>query len=185
MRTALIVGHPDLATSRVSRALTDAARSLPLVDVRVLSDLYPDAGPDVAQEQSALTSADHVVLLYPTYWYAPPAPLKRWMDEVFVRGWAYGTGRPGALAGKSLTVVTSTGGDIRGYHPGELHSFAYDDVLAPMKATAHRLGMIWRPPLVIHGVRELSDEELAEFCALFTERLAAARGAEAWQRSVA
>nr|WP_240977878.1 NAD(P)H-dependent oxidoreductase [Planctomonas sp. JC2975] len=181
----MIVGHPDLATSRVNSALTEAARSLPSVDIRVLSDLYPGGGPDVAEEQSALAAADHLVLLYPTYWYAPPAQLKRWLDEVLVRGWAYGTGRPGALAGKSLTVVTSTGGDEPGYQPGELHSFAYDVILAPMKATAHRLGMRWQPPLVVHGVRDLSDDDLDELGRAFQELLSEERQPEASDRSVA
>lgn len=185
MSTTVIVGHPDLSTSRASSALTEAARSLPFVDVRVLSELYPEGGPDVAEEQSALALADHVVLLYPTYWYAAPAPLKRWLDEVMLRGWAYGTGRPGALAGKRLTVVTTTGGDVHGYRPGELHSFAYDDILAPIKATAHRLGMVWQPPLVIHGVRDLSDEDLAEFGRSFQELLAQRHDADAWEESVA
>jgi len=125
--TAVIVGHPDLTASRVNAALTSAAREASLVDVRVLTALYPDGAIDVRAEQAALETADHVVLLYPTYWYSPPAPLKRWLDEVMERGWAYGTGRPGALAGKTLRIVTTTGGEGAAYAPGELHSFEYDD----------------------------------------------------------
>lgn len=185
MSIAVIVGHPDLTRSRVNAALTEVSRSMPSVDVRVLSTLYPDGAPDVPVEQSALEAVDDIVLLYPTYWYAAPAQLKRWLDEVLARGWAYGTGRPGALARKSLRVVTSTGGTDEAYSPGELHSFAYDDILAPLKATAHRLGMIWQPPLVIHGVRDLSDDQLTELCTAFAELLLEECGAEPWQRSVA
>jgi putative NADPH-quinone reductase len=169
--TAVIVGHPDLTASRVNAALTSAAREASLVDVRVLTVLYPDGAIDVRAEQAALEAADHVVLLYPTYWYSPPAPLKRWLDEVMARGWAYGTGRPGALAGKTLRIVTTTGGEGAAYAPGELHSFEYDDILAPMKATSHRLGMTWRAPLVVHGVRGLDDEALQELSARFTALL--------------
>jgi putative NADPH-quinone reductase len=169
--TAVIVGHPDLTASRVNAALTSAAREASLVDVRVLTALYPDGAIDVRAEQAALETADHVVLLYPTYWYSPPAPLKRWLDEVMERGWAYGTGRPGALAGKTLRIVTTTGGEGAAYAPGELHSFEYDDILAPMKATSHRLGMTWRAPLVVHGVRGLDDEALEKLSARFTALL--------------
>lgn len=171
MSTALIVGHPDLTASRANAALTRAACSSPFVDVRVLSHLYPHGAIDVAAEQAALESADDIVLLYPTYWYSPPAQLKRWLDDVLVRGWAYGTGRPGALAGKTLRVVTTTGGDEAGYGQGGLHSFAYDAILAPMKATSHRLGMSWREPLVVHGVRDLDDAALEAAGARFASML--------------
>ncbi|ANF32630.1 hypothetical protein A0130_13995 [Leifsonia xyli] len=173
MSIALIVGHPDLTVSRVSAALVEEAQRVPGVDIRILTELYPDGGPDVAAEQSALTAADDIVLLYPTYWYSTPAPLKRWLDEVLVRGWAYGTGGAGALAGKTLRVVTTTGGAEAAYRTGELHSFEYDAILAPLKATAHRLGMHWRPPLVVHGVRDLDDEELRELAGAFGELLGA------------
>ena len=171
MSTALIVGHPDLAASRINAALVEAIRAVPSVDVRVLTDLYPDDRPDVRAEQSALERADEVVLLYPTYWYSTPALLKRWLDEVLVRGWAYGTGKPGALAGKTLRVVTTTGGTVEGYREDELHSFEYDAILAPLKATAHRLGMIWREPLVIHGARDIDDSQLDELAGTFSELL--------------
>jgi putative NADPH-quinone reductase len=160
--TTLIVGHPDLSTSRVNAALAAAALETPSVEVRILADLYPSGRLDVLAEQATLSAADEIVLLYPTYWYSTPAPLKRWLDEVLLRGWAYGTGSPGALAGKFLRVVTTTGGAALGYREGELHSYEYEAILAPLKATAHRLGMLWRAPLVIHGVRELDESALDE-----------------------
>ncbi|WP_279239329.1 NAD(P)H-dependent oxidoreductase [Humibacter sp. RRB41] len=165
----MIVGHPDIAHSRVSAALTRRVLSEPSVDVRILDALYSDGRIDVPAEQAALTSADDIVLLYPTHWYSTPALLKRWMDEVLQRGWAYGTGGSGALAGKSLRVATTTGGSKEAYRPGELHSFEYDAILAPMKATAHRLGMRWNEPFLIQGVREIDDRELADLASAFVE----------------
>ena len=167
MSTALIVGHPDLTASRVNAALTAAAIGLPAVDIRILATLSVNGAFDVEAEQAALSLADDIVLLYPTYWYSTPAPLKRWLDEVLLRGWAYGTGEPGALEGKSLRIVTTTGGTAAGYGVGELHSFEYDVILAPLKATAHRLGMRWLDPLVIHGVRDLDDPALKSLTTRF------------------
>ena len=172
MTSTLIVGHPDLSASRVNAALTAAALEAADVDVRILADLYPDGRLDVLAEQAALSAADQIVLLYPTYWYSTPAPLKPWLDEVLVRGWAYGTGEPGALAGKTLRVVTTTGGTALGYREGELHSFEYDAILAPLKATARRLGMLWGAPLVIHGVREIDDNALVDAGRHFRDVLA-------------
>ncbi|UFS58623.1 NAD(P)H-dependent oxidoreductase [Subtercola endophyticus] len=167
MSTALIVGHPDLSTSHLNAALVAAARVVPDVDVRILSELRTDGTFDIRAEQQALSAATDVVLLYPTYWYSPPAVLKAWMDDVLARGWAYGTGGAGALTGKTLRVVTTTGGAEAGYHPGQLHSFEYEAILAPLKATAHRLGMTWATPLVIHGARDVSDEQLVDVTAAF------------------
>ncbi|GGF31598.1 NAD(P)H-dependent oxidoreductase [Subtercola lobariae] len=160
MSTLVIVGHPDLTTSRMSAALCAAARSVPGTSIRVLSDVSTDGRFDVHAEQQALTEASDIVLLYPTYWYSTPGQLKRWMDEVFTRGWAYGTGGAGALVGKTLRIVTTTGGAEDAYQPGRLHSFEYDAILAPLKATAHRLGMLWAEPLVIHAARDVTDEQL-------------------------
>jgi putative NADPH-quinone reductase len=177
MTTALIVGHPDLESSRLSAALVRSARGLPDVDVRILRDLPLTSPTLIAAEQRALAEADHVVLLYPTFWYSTPGVLKTWMDVVFSRGWAYGTGGSGALAGKTLTVVTTTGGGEAAYRPGELHSFEYDAILAPLKATAHRLGMRWGEPLVVHGARDVDEALLVELTGRFDDLLTAPRGA--------
>jgi putative NADPH-quinone reductase len=171
MTTALIVGHPDLDSSRLSAALVRSALGLPGVDVRVLQDVALGRRFDVDAEQQALAGADHVVLLYPTYWYSAPGLLKSWMDQVFTRGWAYGTGAPGALAGKTLSVVTTTGGAETAYQPGQLHSFEYDQILAPLKATAHRVGMRWGQPIVVHGARDVDEVRLSALNEEFRELL--------------
>ena len=88
--------------------------------------------------------------------------LKRWLDEVLVSGWAYGPGAPGVLAGKTLRVVTTTGGVADAYHSDGFHGWEFDTVLAPLKATARRLGMAWLEPMIIHGVRDLTDHALAD-----------------------
>ncbi|MBT2535486.1 NAD(P)H-dependent oxidoreductase [Arthrobacter sp. ISL-69] len=176
MTTALIVGHPDLRGSRINAALVEEAASIENIDIRVLSDFYAETNIDIQAEQNALEKADHIVLQYPTFWYSTPAILKHWLDGVLARGWAYGTGTPGALAGKTLRIVTSTGGASDGYGPRGLHGWEYEAILVPLKATARRLGMRWLEPLVIHGVREVDEFGLLQlrrqFRDLITESLA-------------
>jgi putative NADPH-quinone reductase len=175
MKTLLIVGHPDLRTSRINAALVEESRSIGDVHTRVLSDLYRADSIDVQAEQDAIAGAAHIVLQYPTFWYAMPSILKRWLDEVLTRGWAYGTGAPGALAGKTLRIVTTTGGAFEGYGPDRLHGWEYEAMLVPLKATARRLGMDWQEPLVIHGVRELDDAGIRRIRSSFHELLTEAR----------
>jgi NAD(P)H dehydrogenase (quinone) len=44
---------------------------------------------DVRKEQRRINRADHLILVYPVYWWAMPALLKGWIDRVFVAGWAF------------------------------------------------------------------------------------------------
>lgn len=159
--TLVVLAHPDLAHSRVNAVLAAAARSVPEVQVHDLVALYPDSRIDVPFEQAAITAADQIVLQYPTHWYSVPGVLKQWLDDVLVRGWAYGTGAPGALAGKTLRVVTSTGGTAEAYARDGFHGWPFDEVLIPVQATAKRLGMQWAEPIVVHGARDRTDAELA------------------------
>ena len=109
-QTLVLVAHPDLATSRVNTALADVARDVDGVTVHDLAAARTADGRfDVAAEQRLLREHDRVVLQFPWYWYSVPGVLKDWMDQVLLYGFAYGSGGD-ALHGKSLRVVTSTGG---------------------------------------------------------------------------
>ncbi|GAY16023.1 hypothetical protein MSZK_27490 [Mycobacterium sp. shizuoka-1] len=153
--------NPRGPASRANAALLGAVAARAGIEIRDLTTLYPDGVVDVDVEQDALERADHIVLQYPTYWYSMPGAMKAWLDQVMTPGWAYGPGSAGVLAGKTLRVTTTTGGTAEGYQPGGLHGFAYADLLTPLRATARRLGMEFVEPFVLHGVRDLSDDDLA------------------------
>jgi putative NADPH-quinone reductase len=161
-RTVVIYANPRGPASRANAALLRAVAAQPDTEIRDIGALYPDGVIDVVAEQAALERADHVVLQYPTYWYSTPGAMKNWLDQVMTPGWAYGPGTPGVLAGKTLRIATTTGGTTDGYHAGQLHGFEYAELLTPLRATARRLGMEFAEPFVLHGVRDLSDAELAD-----------------------
>ncbi|MHC8366507.1 NAD(P)H-dependent oxidoreductase [Pseudomonas sp. ZT5P21] len=52
---------------------------------------HQEASPpaDVFAEQARIDRADHLVLVYPVYWWSMPALLKGWIDRVFSNGWAF------------------------------------------------------------------------------------------------
>nr|WP_260506727.1 NAD(P)H-dependent oxidoreductase [Brevibacillus brevis] len=52
---------------------------------------YPDWNIDVPREQQLLEAYDHVIFQFPLYWYSYPPLLKKWFDDVFAYGWAYGS----------------------------------------------------------------------------------------------
>ena len=111
--------------------------------------------PDLRAAQAAIERADHLVWVFPTYWAAPPAVVRGFVDRVFLPGWAFrfeGHALPtGLLAGRGSRVVTTMDSPGWWYRLGlrrTLHaSFARGTLafcgLAPVDVTT------------IHRVREL------------------------------
>ena len=167
----VIHAHPYLSQSRANRALADAVRTLPEVELRPLYDLYPDFDIDFDAEQQALARARLVVWMHPVYWYSVPALLKHWFDKVLAYGWAYGEGGT-ALAGKHCLWVPTIGGDEDAYAPAGLHARPFATFVPPIEQTARYCGMQWEPPYIVYGANSIDDEGLAEHAAALMERLA-------------
>jgi len=170
-RVYVIAAHPQWRDSRVNRQLMQAARSLPDVDVNDLYGTYPDYAIDVEAEQERLARADLLVLLHPIQWYSMPPLQKLWLDEVLAWGWAYGPGGD-ALRGKDCWLVATTGGPEASYHPQSYNRYFFDAFLPPYEQTAALCGMRFLPPLLFHGARSATHEELVAHVAVFKDRLA-------------
>ena len=168
----VLCAHPHLETSRVNRALLQAASMLKPrdVEVRDLYALYPDYLIDVAAEQARLAQARLVVWQHPIQWYAMPALMKLWIDEVLAFGWAYGPGGE-ALRGKDLWLVASTGGPETSYHPAAYNRYFFDAFLPPYEQTAALCGMRFTPPLVLHGAHRADAAAIEAHARLYTSRL--------------
>lgn len=169
--TLVLLAHPDPAGSRVNSALTDAIRDLEGVHIRDLAAVRRADGFDAAEEQPLLVEHDTVVFQFPWYWYSVPGILKEWMDQVLLYGFAYGAGGT-KLHGKTLQVVTTTGGPNESYRASGYNRFTMSDLLRPLDATAHLCGMALAEPFVVHGVRHLDEAALAEYGARYRDLLA-------------
>ncbi|WP_340621191.1 NAD(P)H-dependent oxidoreductase [Xenorhabdus siamensis] len=68
--------------------------------------------PDIAKSQAIVKKSDHLIFIYPIWWFSQPAILKGWIDRVFSNGFAYhedeNTFIP-YLTGKSATVYITLG----------------------------------------------------------------------------
>ena len=154
----LIYAHPYPHRSRANRALLDAVRDLPGVEVRSLYDLYPDFAIDVEAEQDALSRAEIVVWQHPLYWYSVPALLKHWFEKVLAHGWAYGEGGralpASAACGSSRPAATRPA-----YTPAGMHGHPFESFVPPIAQTARFCGMSWLdPPIVLHGAHRIDDD---------------------------
>lgn len=64
--------------------------------------------PETAHYRDLISKADHLIFIYPVWWYGLPAILKGFFDRVFVSGFAYvyeGLVPKGLLTGKSAWVI--------------------------------------------------------------------------------
>lgn len=172
MSSILIVhAHPYPDRSRANRALIEAARREPSVEVRSLYDLYPGFDVDVAREQEALARSPVIVWQHPMYWYSVPGLLKHWFDKVLARGWAYGEGGT-ALTGKRCLWVTTTGGTEDAFGPEGMHAHPLSAFVPPIEQTARFCGMRWEEPIVLHGAHRVEKVVLDAHAARYRARLA-------------
>lgn len=163
-RILVISAHQDLNQSTSNRLILNTLEEKlgSQVSVRRLTELYPDFNIDVAAEQQALVEADVVVFQFPLFWYNVPAILKKWLDDVWTYGFAYGEGG-NKLQGKKLLVSLTTGGVAEVYTDAVMGNI--EDLVKPLKSSATYAGFEWAgveatfAQLYIPGVH--SDADLA------------------------
>ena len=128
MKHLIVYAHP-LRDSFNGAILARTVEALCLEGECEVVDLYeqgfdPVRGPhehrggdtpsDVSVEQRRVLWADHLVFIFPVWWYDRPAILKGWCDRVLRYGFAYrfdaDSGGPvGMLRGKIASVVVTSG----------------------------------------------------------------------------
>jgi NAD(P)H dehydrogenase (quinone) len=141
VNTLIVIAHPDheSLTAGLARRLQQA---LPPDSVEV-ADLAAegfdprfgtadreayrgrgDTPADVVREQGRIDRAEHLVLVFPVYWWSMPALMKGWIDRVFVNGWAFEIDPEGGtrrLLGLLTVHLLAVAGDSAGTY--ERHGY--------------------------------------------------------------
>lgn len=151
MKTLIITAHPDLEKSRVNNRWNQELAAYPdRIQIHELYKEYPAWSIDVAKEQKLLETHDHIIFQFPLYWYSYPPLLKKWLDDVFTHGWAYGS-QGHSLEGKRFGLALSIGDKKKNYtHAGAI-GFTVDELLAPFKASATHVGAVMLPYFAFFG----------------------------------
>ncbi|GLX85141.1 hypothetical protein tloyanaT_13930 [Thalassotalea loyana] len=153
MNNVLVIsGHPNLSESNTNQVILNTLETeLAGVEIRALDSLYPDYNIDIEAEQTALLNADIVVLQFPFYWYSVPALLKKWIDDVFSYGFAYGS-EGNKLQNKDFILSLTIGGPEEAYSPLGYNHFPIAQLLQPLEQTAYLAGMKFHKPVYSHGM---------------------------------
>lgn len=134
MKNVLVVlAHSNYSNSLSNKTIIDKISGKAGITVRNLDDVSENFVFDVEAEQAALAAADVVVLQFPFHWYSVPAIMKKWLDDVFTFGFAYGPGGD-KLAGKKLLLSLTTGGPKEAYI--ESTGVTIEKLTAPLQQSA-------------------------------------------------
>ncbi|MGW5090227.1 NAD(P)H oxidoreductase [Streptomyces coelicoflavus] len=77
--------------------------------------------PEVHAHMDRVVAADDILVVFPVWWFAPPAVVKGWIDRVWNYGFAYGRSRP-RLARKRMLWLGLAGGPDADYAKAGLDS---------------------------------------------------------------
>ena len=128
-KVVILLAHPNMKGSQANKALIDAVGDIEGVAVFNLYELSPDIAFNVDEWSKIISDASAMIYQFPFYWMSAPSLLKKWQDEVFTF-----LSKTPAVAGKPLTVVTTTGSEFDAYRSGGRNGFTTDELLRLIRA---------------------------------------------------
>ncbi|MDP4097268.1 NAD(P)H-dependent oxidoreductase [Paenibacillus sp. P96] len=168
MKTMVIVAHPGLEASRVNRTFMLEIQNHANIDVRDLYSIYPDWNIDVEKEQQLLLLYDRIIFQFPFCWYSCPPLLKKWFDDVFTYGWAFGP-EGNHLKGKEFMLATTTGGPEHGYQAGGDNCFTISEFFRPIQRTVTKCNGTYLPAFVTYNTTHGTDAYFAQEAKRYAE----------------
>lgn len=162
----VISGHPKLEDSHANKLILNRLENADLdVRVRYLDQLYKDGTAlNITEEQDHMRAADIIVFQFPFYWYAAPAIIKQWMEDIYTFGFAFGPDGS-ELQGKKFLASATVGSAEGKYAPSDIkdNCMSIEIFLKPLTALAQFSGMTPLDPLYsfqmsyIAGVHENTE----------------------------
>ena len=159
MQKLVIVTHPDIENSQVNKTWVQALEEHPdQFNVHQLYSKYPDLDIDILAEQALLSQYEEIVFQFPIHWFSTPFALKKYIDEVFTYGWAFGPGGE-MLKGKKIGFAVSTGGTKESYESSS--GISVSNLLNDFQLSFQYCGCTITQLHILYGVMgEVSAEDL-------------------------
>jgi putative NADPH-quinone reductase len=153
MKTLIVVIHPDLKNSVVNKRWMEELNKYPdLYKVHSLYDAYPDGELDVKAEQALVEQYDTIVFQFPFYWFNCPYLFKKWLDEVLLHGWAYGSKSGYKVAGKKIALAMSVGVDEKEYSADGKYKYTVEELTRPFALSFEYIKAEYRPFFAFYGI---------------------------------
>ena len=163
MKTLIIVIHPDIENSIINKRWIEALNRFPeKYVVHQLHQAYPDGKINALAEQKLIEAYDKIVFQFPYYWFNSPAFFKKWLDEVLLHGWAYGSKSGYKVSGKKITLAISLGADEHEFAPSEIYKYSLEELTRPFELSFEYVKADYRPIFAYHGIEHNSSTEWIE-----------------------
>ena len=163
MKTLIIVTHPDIKNSAANKRWIEELNKFPdKYAVHQLHETYPDEKIDVPAEQKLMEQYDKIVFQFPYYWFNCPFLLKKWLDDVLVHGWAYGSKSGYKVAGKKIALAMSVGVDEHEYQPSGIYKYTLEELTRPFELSFEYVKADYRPFFAFYGLEYNSSSDWIE-----------------------
>ncbi|SHL31539.1 Putative NADPH-quinone reductase (modulator of drug activity B) [Flavobacterium chilense] len=167
MKTLVIIVHPKIENSVINKRWIEELNKYP--DQYTLHDLYavyPDEKIDFEKEQQLIEHHDTIVFQFPLYWFNCPPLLKKWLDEVLLYGWAYGSKSGYKVAGKKIALSVSAGINEEDYSENGKYKYTLEQLTAPFEVTFNYIKADYKSLFAFYGAEHNAIEERIEKNAL-------------------
>ncbi|EAC4268719.1 NAD(P)H-dependent oxidoreductase [Listeria innocua] len=134
MKTLIVVAHPNLKDSKVNLSWIKALQKYPEeFDIHNLYENNNADSFDVPKEQELIEKYDKLILQFPVYWFNAPPLMKKWLDEVFLEGWAYG--KNNKMKQRKVGLIVTAGIKESSYSKDGRYKHTLEEVLLPFETT--------------------------------------------------
>lgn len=173
MKILVIVTHPDLNNSVINKRWVAELKKYPEVyTIHDLHKTYPDGNIDVLKEQQLVEQYDKIVFQFPVFWFSCPALLKKWIDEVLIYGWAYGSKSGYKVSGKKVALAMSVGVEEYEYNQGEKYRYTLEELTRPFELSFEYIRADYKPFFAYYGIDlNTTDEYVKKSVPLYLEFL--------------
>jgi glutathione-regulated potassium-efflux system ancillary protein KefG len=172
MKIMVIIAHPNIKNSRANQALTRELQKHTDIYIHHLYQAYTDWHIEVEREQQLLLDYDRIIFQFPLYWFSCPPLLKKWFDDVFTFGWAYGP-EGKKLKGKQFMIAVTAGGTKKAYRSGGDNWFTISEYVKPIQSTITKCNGTFLPAFVVYNSNHGTDEYLAQEAQKYVDHIQA------------
>ncbi|RZL62053.1 MAG: flavodoxin family protein [Pedobacter sp.] len=163
MKILVIVTHPDLDKSLINkRWVAELEKHPELYTIHNLHQQYPNGEIDILREQELVEKYDKIVFQFPVYWFSCPALLKKWLDEVLIHGWAYGSKSGYKVLGKKIALAMTVGVEEFEYRAGEKYKYSLEELTRPFELSFEYVKADYQPFFAYYGIDVNSSAEHIE-----------------------